>query len=118
MPLAPVNDINYGPHYGEDEVRASAAARYDRAFYPEGMARQLAALLSDGDRTAELAALSVPILVVHGRADTLVPLANGEATARAIPGAELVVFDEMGHDLPDALVADIAEAMAKLATRA
>jgi pimeloyl-ACP methyl ester carboxylesterase len=55
--------------------------------------------------------------VIHGRADTLVGLGAGEATAAAIPGAELVVFDEMGHDLPEPLWPDICGAIAKHASR-
>lgn len=116
--LVGVCKVIYGSYYDAEKVRAAAGLRYDRSFYPEGMPRQLAALISDGDRTAQLAGVACPTLVIHGRRDPLVPLANGEATAAAIPGAELVVFDEMGHDLPEQLCPEFADHIAKLAARA
>jgi pimeloyl-ACP methyl ester carboxylesterase len=73
--------------------------------------------MSAVDRTAELGRVRCPALVIHGRADPLVGLSGGEATAAAIPGAELVVFDDMGHDLPPALLPQIVDAIAKLAAR-
>jgi len=106
-----------GPHYDETKARERTAQAYDRCFYPRGSAFQLAAVLSDGDRTARLAGVRCPTLVIHGRLDPLVGLSGGEATARAIPGAELVVLDDMGHDLPPPLLPDIVTAIAKLAAR-
>jgi proline iminopeptidase len=47
-----------------------------------------------------LGSLRVPSLIVHGDADRLVPLVNGQATAAAIPGARLEVVEGMGHDYP------------------
>ena len=90
-------------HFNEKETRHFAAASFDRAFYPEGRRRQLAAILASGDRTDRLRGLHTPTLVIHGRQDRLVHLDGGEATAAAIPGARLVVLDEMGHDLPHPL---------------
>jgi pimeloyl-ACP methyl ester carboxylesterase len=75
------------------------------------MIRQMAALVSDGDRTPDLKAVVAPTLVVHGREDALVPLAHGEATVAAIPGARLLVLDGMGHDLPPALMPALAQAI-------
>jgi pimeloyl-ACP methyl ester carboxylesterase len=87
-------------------------------YTPKGAAFQMAAILSDGDRTAELAGVQCPALVIHGRVDPLVGLSGGEATAAAIPGAELLVLDEMGHDVPVPLVPEIVAAIAKNAARA
>jgi pimeloyl-ACP methyl ester carboxylesterase len=106
-----------GPHYDEARVRERAARIYDRSFYPAGAAFQLAAVLSDGDRSERLSGVRAPTLVIHGRVDPLITLSGGEATARAIPGAELLVLDEMGHDFPGPLLPDIAAAIAKLAAR-
>ena len=78
----------------------------------------MAAVLSDGDRTERLGAVACPTLVIHGRVDPLVTLSGGEATAKAIPGAELLVIDDMGHDMPPAIVPHVVEAIAKLAARA
>jgi pimeloyl-ACP methyl ester carboxylesterase len=107
-----------GAHYDEARFRDRFTRSYDRCFNPAGAAFQMAAIMTDGDRTAELAQLRCPALVIHGRADPLVGLSGGEATAAAIPGAELVVFDDMGHDLPPALLPHIADAIAKVAARA
>jgi pimeloyl-ACP methyl ester carboxylesterase len=107
-----------GPHYDEQRSRDRGARSYDRAFYPRGAAFQMAAVMGDGDRTERLGTVRCPALVIHGRVDPLVTLSGGEATARAIPGAELLVFDEMGHDVPIPLSADIAAAIAKVAARA
>ena len=106
-----------GPLYDPERERVRAARGYDRSFYPEGAAFQMAAVISDGDRTERLAKVSCPVLVIHGRVDPLVPLAGGEATAKAIPGAELLVLDDMGHDLPPKLWPEIASAIARVAHR-
>lgn len=107
-----------GPHFDPERVREKAARAYDRSFYPAGAAFQMAAVIADGDRTPRLANVTCPTLVIHGRADPLVTLSGGEATAKAMPGAELLVLDEMGHDVSPPVHADIAAAIAKVAARA
>ncbi len=102
----------------EAELRARIAADYDRCFYPAGTARQLVAILATGDRTEGLRGVRVPALVIHGEADPLVTLSGGQATAEAIPGARLLTFPGMGHDLPRALWPEFADAMAELARAA
>ncbi|KQW70874.1 hypothetical protein ASE17_18625 [Phenylobacterium sp. Root77] len=84
-------------------LRERAAAEYARAFNPTGSARQMGAIRADGDRTQRLANLNIPAVVLHGAADPLVKPFGGEATAAAIPGAELRIVPGMGHDLPPAL---------------
>jgi pimeloyl-ACP methyl ester carboxylesterase len=92
----------FSPHryFDDQDVRDRAEAAFDRCYYPEGVGRQLAAIMTSGDRADGLAGLQVPTLVVHGRVDTLVHRSGGERTAELVPGADLVVFGEMGHDLP------------------
>ena len=85
----------------EERIRRRAVLAYDRSFYPSGVARQLAAILAAPDRTAALGNVAVPTVVIHGEDDTLVTPSGGEATARAIPAAELVMIPGMGHDLPE-----------------
>ena len=80
--------------------------------------RQLVAILASGSRTEKLAAVKVPTLVVHGKDDPLVPLAGGQDTAAAIPGADLMVVDGMGHDMPSAVRPRLVEAISTLAARA
>jgi pimeloyl-ACP methyl ester carboxylesterase len=84
----------------EEWHRKIAAQAYDRAFYPEGVARQLAAVLTQKNRKPDLGSVRVPTLVIHGSADPLVTVEGGKDTAEAIPGAELIIIDGMGHDLP------------------
>ncbi len=86
--------------FDEPRVRARAARAYDRSFYPEGMARQLVAILASGSRREALREVRAPSLVIHGKADPLVPVEGGLDTAKSIPGAELLLIEGMGHDLP------------------
>lgn len=90
---------------------------YDRGYDPMGVGRQLLAIHASGDRTAALTQLDVPTLVVHGDADPLVQLAGGLATAEAVPDAELLVLEGMGHNLPRELWPRIVDAIAGLADR-
>jgi pimeloyl-ACP methyl ester carboxylesterase len=108
------------PGYPADDerIRQLAAATYDRCHYPAGTARQLAAVLASGSRTAALRELDVPTVVIHGESDPLVPLRAGRATAAAIPGAELITIPGMGHDLPKELWPTFVAAIAKNAERA
>ena len=91
---------------------------YDRCHHPAGTARQLAAILASGSRTSALRQLDVPTVVVHGKDDPLVPFRAGAATARAIPGAELVAIPGMGHDLPRELWPRITDALVANSERA
>ncbi len=89
-----------GFEFEEDRVRKRSERHYDRSFDPGGVGRQLAAAVAHGDRTPRLADVQAPTLVIHGDADPLVPLECGTATHAAIPSAELLVIEGMGHDLP------------------
>lgn len=84
----------------DEELRALVAAEYDHMYYPEGATRQYAAIVGDGSRVDELAKVRVPFLVIHGKADPLVPVEGGIDTAKAVPGAKLELIEGMGHDLP------------------
>ena len=98
--------------FDEDRVRARLAASYDRAHHPQGTTRQLLAIVSDEDRTPLLAQLSTPTLVIHGTQDALVDVSGGRATAEAIPDANLLELEEMGHDLPVPLLPIVTAAVA------
>jgi pimeloyl-ACP methyl ester carboxylesterase len=102
----------------ETEIRRRTGVAFDRADDPVGVARQLVAIAASGDRTAALRSVSVPTLVLHGAADPLVDVSGGQATARAIPGAEFVAFAGMGHDLPRALWGDSTRRIAEHVARA
>jgi pimeloyl-ACP methyl ester carboxylesterase len=102
----------------EERIREQAGLTYDRNHDAAGTARQLGAILASGSRTAALRKLDVPTLVIHGKKDPLVPFRAGVATARAIPGAELLAVPGMGHDLPRELWPRLTDAITKNAERA
>lgn len=83
-----------------DDLRDVAAASFRRGRDGGAVARQLAAIIASGDRTAELAAVRAPTVVIHGDRDRLIRVSGGRATAKAIAHARLVVVEGMGHDLP------------------
>ena len=85
--------------FDEAYARRISQRAYDRAFCPEGTARQLKAIANQTDRRQALATLTVPALVVQGTDDPLVAVEAGKDTADAIPGARLLLIEGMGHDL-------------------
>jgi pimeloyl-ACP methyl ester carboxylesterase len=103
--------------FDEDGLRDRTGRAFDRAHDPPGVMRQLAAVAASGDRTERLRDVRVPTLVIHGREDQLAHVSGGEATAEAIPGAELVIYDGMGHDLPRALWPDLIDRIRRLCGR-
>ncbi len=98
-------------HYDPKRTRRVAAAEYDRAFYPEGKARQLAAIFASGRRGERLRAVTVPTLVIHGRADTLITPSAAFRIVDVMAGADLLLLSDMGHDLPEPLWPVIVEAI-------
>lgn len=93
----------------EEEVGARAGQAFDRCYDPVGVVRQAVASVASGDRTERLRCLAVPTLVIHGLADRMCDVSGGRATAEAVPGAELVLIEGMGHNLPPALRTELAE---------
>lgn len=91
-----------GPGFPFDEAwhRKLAGRSYDRAFYVQGKARQYAAIVAHGNRKPRLASIAAPTLVIHGADDPLVTVSGGKDSAEAIPGAELMIIEGMGHDMP------------------
>jgi pimeloyl-ACP methyl ester carboxylesterase len=86
-----------------EEARVRAGAAFDRSFYPDGAPRQIGAILASGDRSELLAAVAVPMLVIHGLDDTLIAPSGGRRTAELVPGAHLLELADMGHDIPEPL---------------
>ena len=93
------------------ELRERIEQAVARGFYPVGTLRQMLAVMADVNRSAQLAGISTPTLVVHGKADPLLPFAHGEDTARRIAGAQLLGIDGMGHDLPPGVVTRLLAAL-------
>ncbi|KNB50524.1 alpha/beta fold hydrolase [Streptomyces caatingaensis] len=108
------------PGFPYDEAAAAERARlaHERGLDPLGLRRQAVAALASGDRTARLRRLDVPTLVIHGAADLMCDISGGRATAAAVPGAELVVVEGMGHDFPRGAWPRIIPPIARLVHRA
>jgi pimeloyl-ACP methyl ester carboxylesterase len=110
--------ISSPAYRGSDEdARRRAGETYDRGIDPDGVMRQLMAILTQPDRTRLLAGLRMPVTVVHGTNDRMVHVSGGRATAAAIPTAELMLVPGMGHDMPVGLHAVLAEAINRSAAR-
>ena len=107
-----------GYPFEEEALRQRVIDEYERAFTPTASQRQMAAIRGDGDRTERLGKLKVPTVVLHGADDPLVQVIGGEATAKAIPGAELRVIPGMGHNLPPSLYDTFIDAILAAAARA
>jgi pimeloyl-ACP methyl ester carboxylesterase len=102
----------------EQDTRDVAFETYDRGINPSGTLRQMMAILTQPDRATRLRDVRVPTLVIHGLADRMVHVSGGRATAAAVPGAELLLVDGMGHDLPPELFRTFSDAIHRLAMRA
>jgi pimeloyl-ACP methyl ester carboxylesterase len=107
------------PAYPADPARLKARlqATVQRAWHPAGSARQILAIVADGDRSAMLPRIQAPTRIVHGRDDPLVPVACGEDLAARIAGAELDIIPGMGHDLPLELLPRLADGLRDNARR-
>lgn len=100
-----------------DELRLRIRRSVERGYHPAGVARQLVAIIADGDRSLRLRRIACPTLVIHGRADPLVPFACGVDTAVKIPNSRLVPIDGFGHDFPPQLFERLGDLIARHALR-
>ncbi len=102
----------------EDEaLRRRGADTFDRGVSASGVLRQMMAILTQPNRTVRLRTLRMPTLVIHGLADKMVHVSGGRATAAAIPGAELVLIDGLGHDMPAQLWDTFVDGVRRTADR-
>jgi pimeloyl-ACP methyl ester carboxylesterase len=109
------------PDWSDRAARTTAERTWDRAPSTEPavqMANHLGMVFARLDckpRWRErLAELAIPALVVHGRRDAFFPVGNGEALAREIPDARLLVLERAATAIPDAAVGEVAAAMLAL----
>jgi pimeloyl-ACP methyl ester carboxylesterase len=101
----------------EAHEKERAAKAYERGLSPAGTARQLAAVMAAESRREALQSVQVPTLVIHGDDDPLVPVEGGMDTAAAIPGAELLLIEGMGHALPPAVWPQVMDAVVEKTQR-
>jgi pimeloyl-ACP methyl ester carboxylesterase len=87
----------------EERIRANASEGYDRSYYPVGVARHFGAIMGSGSLQGYDRQITAPTVVIHGLADKLMRPSGGRAIAEAIPGARLVLFPGMGHELTEEL---------------
>lgn len=99
--------------FEEDRLRTLVAESYDRSYYPQGLARQGAAVLAHGYQKDAIASITAPTLVIHGDMDPFMPVEGGRETAQLIAGAKLLIINGMGHDVPQDVWPKIAAAMAE-----
>jgi pimeloyl-ACP methyl ester carboxylesterase len=98
----------------EERIRHKALESYNRAYNPDGVVRQMAAVMTHGDRRPGLNELKLPCLVIHGDIDPLVPVTGGHDTHQNVPDAELMIIKGMGHDLPKGAWSQIVKGVASI----
>jgi pimeloyl-ACP methyl ester carboxylesterase len=111
----------HSPGFPFDEAASAdlAGRYYDRAYTPSGLIRQWNALLAGPlERREDMAAVTVPTVVIHGRGDQSLHWAAALETARLMPHAEVHIYEEMGHDIPEPLWPEFVAALARTARRA
>ena len=101
-----------------EELNERIRRTVERGYHPAGVARQLVAVIANGDRSPRLGRITCPALVIHGRADPLVPFACGVDTAVKIPNSRLVAIDGFGHDFPPQLFERMVDLIARQALAA
>lgn len=100
--------------FDEEATIANIGLSWDRDHDPLGMVRQSVAVLKSGNRTSLLEKLQIPTLVLHGKVDKMINVSGGIATAEAIPNSKLVLFEQMGHGLPQPLWREFADLISGL----
>ncbi|QLQ17666.1 MAG: alpha/beta hydrolase [Exiguobacterium profundum] len=96
------------PGFDADAARARVAAVQARTDSPASMFNHASLTLRE-DWTGRFRQIALPVLVIHGAEDPVLPAANGEALAAGIAGAEVMIVPGMGHDLVAPHVDQIAE---------
>ncbi len=100
-----------GSSWDRAEHLEGAKRGVERSYRPAGVERQTAAIAASPDRTEGLTKVAAPTLVIHGLEDKLVLPSGGIATANAVPGSRLLMFPDMGHDVPRTRHSEIADAI-------
>jgi pimeloyl-ACP methyl ester carboxylesterase len=102
----------------KEELTEKILASMRRSSYPAGFRNQMAAIAHSGDRRSILSNITAPTLIIHGKADVLVPAEGGIDTAKHIKGSKLRLLEGMGHDIPKELRPRIIRMIAEHASQA
>ena len=97
--------------YNENQGRDYRTKEYDRCYYPDGIARQLAAMAVPGNIKPKISAIRAPTIVIHGSEDPFNHIEAGKEIASEIPGAELLIINGMGHSFPSEILSHIVNAL-------
>ena len=103
--------------FDEEKIRTIVAKSFDRCFYPQGILRQMIAIMVQGNLKEKISVIKVPTLVIHGREDLLYPVECGIEIAETIQGSELIIIEGLGHSLPPELWTQITDAIKKNASK-
>jgi len=103
--------------FDEEKIRTIVAKSFDRCFYPQGILRQMIAIMIQGNLKEKISVIKVPTLVIHGREDLLYPVECGIEIAESIQGSELIIIEGLGHSLPPELWTQITDAIKKNASK-
>ncbi len=114
--VAEIRSMSSGRYFDEERVRADVVRAMARATGPGGALRQAAAIHAAPSRLAALRRLRIPILLIHGELDPVLPLENARRTIAAVPDAKLLVLDGIGHELPPEIWPEVIDAVSELAT--
>lgn len=106
-----------GYPFEENEYRLMIREEVQRAYDPGSIGRQIAAIAVSGDRRPQLSKVKAPSLVIHGVEDPMFVPVCGKDTAQSISGAELMLLEGMGHDLPAPLFETVVDGIVRTARR-
>jgi pimeloyl-ACP methyl ester carboxylesterase len=120
--MAAMQEVTGSPAYPADRedhlaMLRVAMARDDAGLTGPGAKRQNAAERAARDLRSQLGAVRVPTLVLHGDSDVMIRPEGGRATAQAVPGARLVIYPGLGHELPRPLWPEFADEIRATADR-
>ncbi len=114
--LKVIGSQKYAP--SDDEMRTRIRDNLAPYYFPLGTARQLVAIVANGDRSSKLAHIKCPVQIIHGSADPLIPVQAAHDLHKKIPGSALEIIDAMAHDMPPALLGQLASLILRNADRA
>jgi pimeloyl-ACP methyl ester carboxylesterase len=95
----------------DELLREMARISVERSTDSTGSRRQLVAGIATGSLRANMRCIHVPTLIIHGRQDPLISVRRAQQLHRGIAGSKLMILDGMGHNLPAALMPQIAAAI-------